>query len=147
MALEDLYNETIDNCPVDAKCRCRICERSLSPAPSLEIAQLQSSDSMPADPSSSPKLLSSYVAHQTPLNESNATSSKISYVSKYACARVHPLVSVSQELLEILDIIRHSRMMEGDERSALSYQRAISVLKGESSNHVHKIFCAPYSDL
>jgi DNA polymerase IV len=50
--------------------------------------------------------------------------------ARYASQRASPLVCVNQTLVEALDVVRRSRHLEGEERSALSYARAISVIKG-----------------
>ncbi|TCD66672.1 hypothetical protein EIP91_001090 [Steccherinum ochraceum] len=55
--------------------------------------------------------------------------SKLSYNSRYAVQRASPLICPNQSLAVELDIIRRSRALEGEERSALSYARAISVIK------------------
>ncbi|EPQ55117.1 Nucleotidyltransferase [Gloeophyllum trabeum ATCC 11539] len=54
---------------------------------------------------------------------------KLSYMSRYACCRASPLVCPNQGLCNELNIIRKSREVEGEDRSALSYERAISVIK------------------
>lgn len=47
--------------------------------------------------------------------------------SRYACCRASPLVCPNQALVDEIDIVRRSRDLEGNNRSALSYERAISV--------------------
>ncbi|KAI0321488.1 Nucleotidyltransferase [Amylostereum chailletii] len=47
--------------------------------------------------------------------------------ARFSCERATPLVCVNQALCEYLDIIRRGREVEGEERSALSYRRAIAV--------------------
>ncbi|KAK7691335.1 hypothetical protein QCA50_004729 [Cerrena zonata] len=54
---------------------------------------------------------------------------RLTYTSRYACQRASPLLCPNQELALELDIIRRSRALEGEERSALSYARAISTVK------------------
>ncbi|TFY63526.1 hypothetical protein EVJ58_g3189 [Rhodofomes roseus] len=54
---------------------------------------------------------------------------KLDYTSRYSCQRASPLVCPNQDLVRELDIVHRSRAMEGEERSALSYERAISVIK------------------
>lgn len=56
--------------------------------------------------------------------------SKLSYNSRYAVQRASPLICPNQGLALELDIIKRSRGLEGEERSQLSYARAISVIKG-----------------
>ncbi|TFK51026.1 Nucleotidyltransferase [Heliocybe sulcata] len=55
--------------------------------------------------------------------------SKFDWKAKYACCRVSPLVCPNQGLCDELNIIRKSREVEGEGRSELSYQRAISAIK------------------
>jgi len=55
----------------------------------------------------------------------------LSHKAKYSCLRSSPLVCPNQSLVEEIDVIQRSRNVEGEERSALSYSRAISV----SSNY------------
>ena len=56
--------------------------------------------------------------------------SKLSYNSRYAVQRPSPLICPNPGLALELDIIKRSRGLEGEERSQLSYARAISVIKG-----------------
>ncbi|KAJ7496908.1 DNA polymerase mu [Mycena latifolia] len=51
------------------------------------------------------------------------------YKSRYACLRKCPMVCPNQELVQQLGIIRRSRELEGQDISALSYERTISVIK------------------
>lgn len=51
----------------------------------------------------------------------------LSHKARYSCLRSSPLVCSNQSLVKELDIIRRSRYLEGEERSMLSYARAISV--------------------
>lgn len=50
-----------------------------------------------------------------------------SYLSHFSCQRSSPLICPNQSLVEELDIIRRARLYEGEERSMLSYARAIAV--------------------
>ncbi|KAG8893664.1 hypothetical protein FRC00_010197, partial [Tulasnella sp. 408] len=47
--------------------------------------------------------------------------------SRFACQRLSPLVCPNQALLQELGVIKWSRHLEGNSRSALSYSRAISI--------------------
>ena len=47
--------------------------------------------------------------------------------SSYACQRHSPLVCPNQDLLDELFVIKRAREVDGDQRSALSYSRTISV--------------------
>ncbi|OSX61678.1 hypothetical protein POSPLADRAFT_1145446 [Postia placenta MAD-698-R-SB12] len=62
---------------------------------------------------------------------------KLDYASRYACQRPSPLVCPNQSLAKELDIMRRSRALEGEERSALSYARAISVIKGAHNSRIY----------
>lgn len=61
--------------------------------------------------------------------------------SRFACQRLSPLVCPNQALLQEIGVIKWSRHLEGNSRSALSYSRAISVslpIAGKSSS---RLFC------
>lgn len=49
--------------------------------------------------------------------------------SRFAVQRLHPLVCPNQVLIKQLAVVRRSRELEGEDRSALSYSRAISAIK------------------
>lgn len=51
----------------------------------------------------------------------------LSATARFACQRESPLVCPNQELVEQLDVIRRTRELDVDWRSALSYARAIAV--------------------
>ncbi|KAG2043799.1 hypothetical protein BDR03DRAFT_989452 [Suillus americanus] len=51
----------------------------------------------------------------------------LSHNAKYSCLRPSPLVCPNQSLVKEIDIIRRGRNIEGEERSMLSYSRAIAV--------------------
>ncbi|KAG0702866.1 hypothetical protein DFH29DRAFT_804345 [Suillus ampliporus] len=51
----------------------------------------------------------------------------LSHNAKYSCLRASPLICPNQSLVKEIDIIRRSRHVEGEERSMLSYSRAIAV--------------------
>ncbi|KAH7883222.1 hypothetical protein F5I97DRAFT_1903328 [Phlebopus sp. FC_14] len=55
--------------------------------------------------------------------------------SRYCCQRSSPLVCPNQDLVRELDIVRRCRSLEGEERSMLSYSRAIATIKA----YPHKI--------
>lgn len=80
----------------------------------------------------SPTSTYSIPEHLLPPSRSVPTdTSRLNHASKYACQRASLLVCPNQALAAELDIIKRSRALEGEERSALSYSRAISVIKGE----------------
>lgn len=59
--------------------------------------------------------------------------------SRFACQRLSPLVCPNQALLQEIGIIKWSRHLDGNSRSALSYSRAISVsllFSGKSSSRL-----------
>ena len=51
----------------------------------------------------------------------------VDFDARFACLRASPLVCVNQGLCEQLDVMRRARELEGEDRSALSYRRAVSV--------------------
>lgn len=51
----------------------------------------------------------------------------LNYLSTFCCQRPSHLTCPNQALVEELDIIRRARLFEGEERSMLSYARAIAV--------------------
>lgn len=53
----------------------------------------------------------------------------LDYTSRYSCQRGSPLTCPNQGLVRELDIIRRCRFVEGEERSMLSYSRAIAMIK------------------
>lgn len=52
---------------------------------------------------------------------------ELDHTARYCCSRASPLVCVNQPLCAALDVLRRSRALESNERSALSYARAIAV--------------------
>jgi DNA polymerase IV len=53
--------------------------------------------------------------------------SKLSYKARHSCARASPLICPNQELAEQFDVVRRSRVLEGEDISALTYARAVAV--------------------
>ncbi|KAI0302354.1 hypothetical protein B0F90DRAFT_1836880 [Multifurca ochricompacta] len=51
---------------------------------------------------------------------------KLDHTARFSCSRASPLISVNQSLCSAFDVLRCSRVLEGNERSALSYARAIA---------------------
>jgi len=47
--------------------------------------------------------------------------------ANFSCLRASPLVCVNQRLCEELDVMRQMREVDGEDMSALSYRRAVSV--------------------
>ncbi|EJD44810.1 hypothetical protein AURDEDRAFT_124919 [Auricularia subglabra TFB-10046 SS5] len=56
---------------------------------------------------------------------------KFSPKAKSSVLRLHPLVCPNQRLIEELAVIRKARKLEGEERSELSYARAIAGIKAQ----------------
>ncbi|KAI0251130.1 hypothetical protein BJV78DRAFT_489289 [Lactifluus subvellereus] len=54
---------------------------------------------------------------------------KLDHTARFSCSRASPLVCVNQSLCSALEILRRSRALESNERSALSYARAIAAIK------------------
>ncbi|KAF9464977.1 hypothetical protein BDZ94DRAFT_1215253 [Collybia nuda] len=54
---------------------------------------------------------------------------KSNYFSRFACARASPLVCPNQDLVTEIAVLSKSRELEGKHINALSYERAIAVLK------------------
>lgn len=139
IAIEDLHETTVKNCP-DCNCKPCACADSSASAlsPSSSPKRTRHLPSPPTSPSTSrhgaPEQATPIPAHLLPPDPPNVTDlEKLNYMSLYACQRASPLVCPNQDLARELDIIRQSRALEGEDRSALSYQRAISVIKGAPS--------------
>ena len=52
---------------------------------------------------------------------------ELDHTARLCCSRASPLICVNQPLCAALDVLRRSRALESNERSALSYARAIAV--------------------
>ncbi|KII95670.1 hypothetical protein PLICRDRAFT_225804 [Plicaturopsis crispa FD-325 SS-3] len=120
-AIRDLREQTVRNCPDSDDCG--------SSAPSSpQIAPLQDIDRS--------------------TDASDNFEHLIDHTSRFACCRRSPIVCPNQALVAHLDIIRHSRDLEGEDRSALSYARAISVIKAFphtiSSQNLPEVAKLPY---
>ncbi|KAI6148381.1 hypothetical protein BKA82DRAFT_4136271 [Pisolithus tinctorius] len=57
----------------------------------------------------------------------------LDHTSRYSCQRGSPLSCPNQGLVRELDVIRRCRFVEGEERSVLSYSRAIATIKAYPS--------------
>lgn len=112
-ALRDLHDSSVIHCP-DADCgSCDACGSSSpmpvrSPSPS-ESRKTDTEVRVSTDSTTPP------------------SASTLDPMSPYACQRASPLVCPNQALVDELAVIRRSRELEGEDRSALSYQRAIAV--------------------
>ena len=137
VAVGDLHDTTVQNCPDCERGHCTCIASSNSPSSTRSII---SSDS-PSIPSSSmvpyhvsPSSGKEQYAEQSHLLPPDpplkTNMKKLDHTSRYACQRASPLVCPNQDLVRELSIIRQSRMLEGEDRSALSYERAASAIKG-----------------
>lgn len=52
---------------------------------------------------------------------------KLDHTAHFCCSRASPLVCPNQPLCAALDVLKRDRALESNERSALSYSRAIAV--------------------
>ncbi|PIL32799.1 hypothetical protein GSI_04916 [Ganoderma sinense ZZ0214-1] len=150
VAVQDLHETTVEHCP---ECNCKPCAcsgPSISPtplmsprpphgegAPSLPLSPpLSASTSTATGMEGKERAVSVIPKHLLPPDPPIPTNvEKLSYTSRYACQRASPLVCPNQDLVCALDTIRQSRALEGEDRSALSYERAASVIK----SYPHKI--------
>lgn len=66
---------------------------------------------------------------------------KLDFRSRYTCQRASPLECPNSGLVGELDIMRRARAMEGEERSALSYARAVAAIKGECAGRLVSALC------
>ncbi|GLB37723.1 putative DNA polymerase mu [Lyophyllum shimeji] len=108
-ALEELHDETVQSCPA---CNLPVCKCSSSPPH--------------APPSTLPPTAVSAVGVPK-----LTTSQRIldNYKAWYACQRASPLVCPNQALATELGILRTHRDLEGKDVNALSYDRAIAIIK------------------
>jgi DNA polymerase IV len=58
---------------------------------------------------------------------------KLEHTAHFCCARASPLVCPNQPLCDALDVLKRGRALESNERSALSYSRAIAVSLHDSA--------------
>ncbi len=64
---------------------------------------------------------------EDPSSGDGEDSREINYRSPNSCRRLSPLVCPNQELAEKLDVLRHSRELDGKVMNTLAYERAIAV--------------------
>ncbi|KAF8633429.1 hypothetical protein AX17_004600 [Amanita inopinata Kibby_2008] len=103
-ALKQLHEETASRCP----------DRSRATSPERP---------------GSPPDNSSRQAEPMELIDTTSQKVKANYMSSYACARASPLICPNQELVLELSVLERSRELDGKSVNALSYARAMSVLK------------------
>lgn len=151
VAFSDLYDETVRNCPSCDQRPC-VCEdtaddRDVFPSPVHEYPEYPSP---PASPSSAPvgrpvltpsSFTSARVSSPVPSvhipdnllpppSPIPTFTERLSWQARYSCQRASPLICSNQDLALELDVIKRSRALEGEDRSALSYSRAIAAVKG-----------------
>ncbi|KAF9243165.1 hypothetical protein BU15DRAFT_86558 [Melanogaster broomeanus] len=102
-ALGDLHDETKQQCPE---------VKSNTPEPSESPSDGSAQSQRSTDPEAS---------------VNTADLATLEHMSRFCCQRASPLVCPNQALVKELDIIRRSRFVDGEERSMLSYARAIAV--------------------
>ncbi|KAH9944599.1 Nucleotidyltransferase [Amylocystis lapponica] len=152
-ALQDLHDETVTHCPDCNATPCACSESSYpSSSPSRPPTSRSNSSRTPSPhkthvvSTSSHDTVSSFkpstftsmsvptpvhipvnlLPPPTPIPTNIA---KLSPTSRYACQRASPLVCPNEALVAELDVMRRARTLEGEARSALSYQRAVAAVK------------------
>lgn len=159
-AIQELRTETAKNCPDCnfASCACSDSDTEADAPHAEQTSQQSIRPSSPAHPLEAElhtelKHPVSHAPHEDVLPTKSAahvklpvvllppdppiptTLEKLNYTSRYACQRASPLICPNQDLVRELDVMQRSRAMEGEERSVLSYERAVSVVKGKSECH------------
>ncbi|KAI1785267.1 Nucleotidyltransferase [Ganoderma leucocontextum] len=149
VSVQDLQETTVEHC---LECNCKPCAcsgPSMSPTPFMSPRPPQPEGGQPQLPTPPTSTSTSFASE--PEGKERAVSIPktllppdpliptnleiLSYTSRYACQRASPLICPNQDLVRELEIIRQSRTLEGEDRSALSYERAASVIKA----YPHKI--------
>ncbi|THH11824.1 hypothetical protein EW146_g7907 [Bondarzewia mesenterica] len=118
-AVRDLQPTTLANCPStddDDNLSNSTLSRSSSPQ-SIKTTQQ----------SSSVASFSSIPANLLPPEPPPTPHESLDSRASFACLRASPLTCVNQELCEQLDVMRRTRELEGEDRSSLSYRRAVSI--------------------
>ncbi|KAI0062418.1 Nucleotidyltransferase [Artomyces pyxidatus] len=114
-ALSSLHDTTVANCPTDSDS-----EPEVAPAPSTAYSK---SHTQKLDIENIPEnLLPPRTFPKTDL-------AKLDHTARFSCARASPLTCLNQGLCNELDVMRRLRELEGEERSALSYRRAVASIK------------------
>ncbi|KAG1739124.1 uncharacterized protein EDB91DRAFT_1135971 [Suillus paluster] len=106
VAVHNLEDEALQHCPDTVQ--------DISSSSSIHLPSPEKESSWQTEP-------------DEPIDATEAES--LSCNAKYSCLRPSPLVCPNQGLVKEIDIIRRSRHIEGEDRSMLSYSRAISVIK------------------
>ncbi|KAI0079811.1 Nucleotidyltransferase [Panus rudis PR-1116 ss-1] len=130
-AVKDLHESTLANCPDCNRKPCDCEDTDYDTPQTSALHMYPSPPSLNCEPSVTEIKASTKIPANLlpPLVPIPTNLGRLSYTSKYACQRASPLICPNQDLAVELDIIRRSRGLEGEERSALSYARAISTIK------------------
>ncbi|TFY83154.1 hypothetical protein EWM64_g845 [Hericium alpestre] len=130
-ALQDLEGTTEAKCPTESDGETSTASPALStPPPQRHFQRKSSSPHTPSrepGPSKSATPPPANLLPPDPPYEFNPED--LDYRSRFACMRASPLKCPNQELCEMLDVMRQTREVEGEERSELSYRRAVAVIK------------------
>lgn len=133
-AIPDLQPSTAANCPTDNSDSGSESDsdlpnaRSMQDSPPSSAPPSHTSQAKPSSDSMRSDVHSSIPANLLPPNPPPTFDPKsLDPLAKFACERPSPLKCVNQKLAEDLDVMRRWRELEGEERSALSYRKAVSV--------------------
>ncbi|KAI0050505.1 Nucleotidyltransferase [Auriscalpium vulgare] len=123
-ALASLHDTTAANCPTESDSDQDESSAQLSP-PTSTPSEAKSSPSRAnkeVEPAHIPENL---LPPRVPLK----TTPDLDHTVRFSCQRTSSLVCPNQELCEQLDVVRKLRELEGEERSSLSYRRAVASIK------------------
>ena len=132
-ALRDLKETTCANCP-SGRCTCGKTDSDSDSSPTTTPSKKRKArSSTQEEPSSDvPSKEVTVPAYLLPPDTPyQLETDKLLPTARFSCQRATPLKCVNQDLCDTLEIIRRSRLLEGEDRSALSYGRAIAVIKCE----------------
>ncbi|KAK9449383.1 uncharacterized protein V1518DRAFT_437732 [Limtongia smithiae] len=87
-----------------------------------------SSDSL-EDAPKAPKSPTTSRARATATKNSDLRPLDAIYFEKYSCMRPHPIISVNEDLSDVLKKVRHLRELEGNEVSVRAYSSAIAAIR------------------
>ena len=117
VALQGLKDTTEEHCPHSGKSQSTVTTLSKPESPSQDPLR-PPSRAAPISPAPPAFLL-------PPLKPPSAV--ELDHTAHFCCSRASPLVCPNQSLCAEFDVLRRSRVLDGNERSALSYARAIAV--------------------
>lgn len=125
--VKELKDETARNCPDGPNCKgCMKCSSRSRSSSSSQKRALSPPPTPPPPPTHSSATGVTLIPDSVPWNFEQAKA-KFDNISRYSCARLHPLVCPNQGLVNELRVMKEGRDLEGEARSALSYSRAIGV--------------------